>query len=112
VSGPGPCRDGCRPQRWSPGPARQGTGLPPASRITTVGHPLLGVTAGWELFARGPDDVLRIEPALGRIDETYVPSLETASPDVAFVVGPHSAVIRRPTSCPDTSYQTTVSHSR
>jgi hypothetical protein len=59
-----------------------------------AGHPLLGVTAGWELFARGPDDLLRIEFAQGRITQTYVPSLETASPDVAFVIGPDEAVIR------------------
>jgi hypothetical protein len=67
---------------------------PPPLRVTTVGHPLLGVTAGWELFARGADDLLRIELARGRIIQTYVPSLETASPDVAFVIGPHEAVIR------------------
>jgi hypothetical protein len=67
---------------------------PPPIRVTTVGHRLLGVTAGWELFARGPDDLLRIQLAQGRITTTYVPSLETASPDIAFVVGAHEAVIR------------------
>jgi hypothetical protein len=67
---------------------------PPPMRITIVGHSLLGVTAGWELFARGPDDLLRIQLAQGRITDTYVPSLETASPDVAFVIGAHEAVIR------------------
>ena len=67
---------------------------PPALRITTVGHRLLGVRAGWELFARGPDDLLRIELARGRIVQTYVPPLETANPDVAFVIGAHEVVIR------------------
>jgi hypothetical protein len=67
---------------------------PPPMRVTTVGHPLLGVTANWELFARGPDDLLRIQLAQGRIADTYVPPLETASPDVAFVIGAHEAVIR------------------
>lgn len=67
---------------------------PPAMRINIVGHSLLGVTAGWELFARGPNDLMRIQLAQGRIFQTYVPSLETASPDVAFVVGAHEAVIR------------------
>jgi hypothetical protein len=76
-----------RPTARSPAP-------PPPLRVTAVGHPLLGVTAGWELFARGPDDLLRIQLAQGRITQTYVPSLETASPDVAFVIGPHEAVIR------------------
>jgi hypothetical protein len=67
---------------------------PPPLRVVLVGHPLLGVTAGWELFARGPDDLLRIQLAQGRIFQTYVPPLETASPDVAFVIGAHEAVIR------------------
>jgi len=67
---------------------------PPPIRVTVVGHRLLGVTAGWELFARGPDELLRIQLAQGRITWTYVPPLETASPDVAFVIGAHEAVIR------------------
>jgi hypothetical protein len=67
---------------------------PPPIRVTTVGHRLLGVTGGWELFARGPNELLRIQLAQGRITRTYVPPLETASPDVAFVVGAHEAVIR------------------
>jgi hypothetical protein len=67
---------------------------PPPIRVTTAGHRLLGVTAGWELFARGPHELLRIQLAQGRITQTYVPPLETASPDVAFVIGAHEAVIR------------------
>jgi hypothetical protein len=67
---------------------------PPPMRVTIAGHSLLGVTAGWELFARGPDELLRIQLARGRITQTYVPPLETASPDVAFVIGAHEAVIR------------------
>ena len=63
-------------------------------RVTTVGHRLLGVAAGWELFARGPDDLLWIELARGQITQTYVPPLETASRDVAFVIGAREAVIR------------------
>jgi hypothetical protein len=75
-------------------PAARTPALPPPLRVTTIGRPLLGVTAGWDLFARGPDDLLRIELAQGRIIQTYVPSLETASPAVAFVIGAHEAVIR------------------
>ncbi len=78
-------------------PARPASGAPsppPPLRVETVGHPLLGVTAGWELFARGPDELLRIELDQGRIIQTYVPSLETASPDIAFLIGAHEAVIR------------------
>jgi hypothetical protein len=75
-------------------PAASAPAPPPPLRVITLGHPLLGITAGWDLFARGPDDVLRIELAEGRIVQTYVPSLETASPDIAFVIGAHEAVIR------------------
>ena len=76
-----------------PRPAAK-TPPPPAIRVVTVGHRLLGVAAGWELFARGPDDLIRVQLAQGRISVTHVPPLETANPDVAFVVGPHEAVIR------------------
>ena len=37
--------------------------------VMIVGHSLLGVTAGWELFARGPDDLLRIQLAQGQITQ-------------------------------------------
>jgi hypothetical protein len=67
---------------------------PPAMRVIAAGHPLLGVTAGWELFARGPDDLLRFQLAQGKISVTYVPPLQSAGPNVAFVVGAHEAVIR------------------
>lgn len=75
-------------------PAARKPSPPPPVRLTTVGHPLLGVTGGWELFARGPDDLLRIELAQGRIIQTYVPALESSNPQVAFLVGAHEAVIR------------------
>jgi hypothetical protein len=52
------------------------------------------VTAGWELFARGPDDLLRFQLAQGKISVTYVPSLPSANPNVAFVIGQHQVVIR------------------
>ena len=67
---------------------------PPPIRLMVVGHPLLGVTAGWQLFVRGPDDLLRIQLAEGKISETYVPRLQTASADVAFVIEAHEVVIR------------------
>ena len=67
---------------------------PPAIRVIRLGHRLLGVAPGWELFARGPDDLIRVRLALGRISVTHVPALETANPDVAFVVGAHEVVIR------------------
>ena len=61
--------------------------------VTEVGHRLLGVTAGWELFGRGPGAVVRIQPALGRITRTEVPGLQSSGP-VSFVVGADGVIIR------------------
>ena len=66
----------------------------PPVRVMVIGHRLLGQTTGWQLFARGPDDLLRIQFAQGRVTETYVPPLESASPAVALVIEAHEAVIR------------------
>jgi hypothetical protein len=67
---------------------------PPPIGVSIVGHRMLGVTAGWELFARGPDDLVRVRLAQGTVSVTYVPPLLTANPDVSFVIGQHDAVIR------------------
>jgi hypothetical protein len=75
-------------------PAAQALPRPPPVRVTVVGHRLLGVTAGWELFARGPDDLLQIQLARGRIAQTYVPPLGDPNPDVAFVIGARAVVIK------------------
>ncbi len=60
--------------------------------VTNVGRRLLGVTAGWELFGRGLDDVVRIQLAKGRIIRTAVPPLLSSGP-VSFVVGPHRVLV-------------------
>lgn len=67
---------------------------PPPVRVISVGHRLLGVRGGWELFARGPDDLLRIQLSQGRVIRTYVPALETGSRAVAFLIAAHKALIR------------------
>lgn len=67
---------------------------PPAIRVLMIGHRLPGETGSWQLFARGPDDLLRIQFAKGRVTITYVPALESSNPAVAFVIGAHEAVIR------------------
>ena len=67
---------------------------PPPMEVMVAGHPLLGVRAGWELFARGPDDLLRFQLAQGKISVTHVPPLLSANANVAFVIGQHEAVIR------------------
>src|SRR5580698_8764800 len=75
-------------------PAARNPSDAPPMRLIVVGHRLLGVTAGWELFARGPDDLVRVELARGLVHLTYVPPLETGNPDIAFVMEPGEAIIR------------------
>jgi hypothetical protein len=65
---------------------------PPVS-VTDVGHRLLGITGGWELFGRGPERVVAIRFADGRITQTSVPPLASGGP-VSFLVGPHEVIIR------------------
>jgi hypothetical protein len=75
-----------------PGPHRK-AGQPNVIVTFTV-RPILGVNAGWELFARGPADLVAIQFARGRITRTAVPELQSGNPAVSFVVGPHEAIIR------------------
>jgi hypothetical protein len=65
----------------------------PPVQTTTLGHPVLGVPAGWELFARGPGVMIRVQLAAGRITRTVVPDLGSSGP-VSFVVGPDRAIVR------------------
>jgi hypothetical protein len=74
-------------QGRKPGPAR----APVA--VSETGHLLFGVTAGWQIFAYGPNQVLRIQPARGRITRTAVPPLQSNGP-VFFVAGPGQVIIR------------------
>ena len=82
--------------RGTPQRARHAAKTPalPPVQVIGAGHPLLDVSRGWVLFARGPDDLLRIRLAQGKIAVTYVPPLQSANPNVAFVIGAHEAVIR------------------
>lgn len=77
----------------SPAPVESPAGAPTAPVVRYVGHPLLGVTAGWELFGRGPDAVVRLQLAIGRITRTSVPSLASTGP-VSVVVGSDRVIIR------------------
>jgi len=65
----------------------------PAVTVTSVGHRLLGVTGGWELFGRGPESVVAIRFAAGRITRTTIPPLDSGGP-VSFLVGPGEVIIR------------------
>jgi len=65
----------------------------PDVTVTNLGHRLLGATARWELFGRGPGGMVAVEPATGRVTWTRVPALDSSGP-VSFLVGPHQAIIR------------------
>src|SRR3954452_8409494 len=61
--------------------------------INELGHPLLGATSRWEVFGRADGEVVRIQPALGRVTRTPVPALSSGGP-VSFLVTSAAAVIR------------------
>ncbi|HEX8093262.1 hypothetical protein [Jatrophihabitans sp.] len=67
--------------------------LVPAVSVTELGHPLLGVKAGWELVGRGPDELVRIQPAAGRIISTALPDLRSGGP-VYLLAGPDRVIVR------------------
>ncbi|HEY3906697.1 MAG TPA: hypothetical protein VGM14_22495 [Streptosporangiaceae bacterium] len=78
-------------------PAASGLATPsvavPRIRVIATGRHLLGVTAGWELLARGLDDLVRIQLAKGQITWTSVPLLASGGA-VAFMATAHEALIR------------------
>jgi hypothetical protein len=64
-----------------------------APEVTRLGHPLLGVTARWDLFGLGADGVVRIELSRGRITRTAVPPVDSSGP-ISFLAGPGTAIVR------------------
>jgi hypothetical protein len=66
----------------------------PQVLVRYAGPHLLGVSAGWDLFARGSGFLIRIQLASGEVTRTVVPPLESNNPQVAFLVGPHEVVVR------------------
>jgi hypothetical protein len=62
-------------------------------QVADVGHPLLGVRAGWELFGLGPGQVVRIQLARGRITWTAFPGLLSSGP-VTLLAGPYQVIVR------------------
>ena len=66
---------------------------PPTVSVTDLGHRLFGAKVGWELFGRGPGELVSIEPATGRVTSTRVPALDSSGP-VSFLIDPHQAIIR------------------
>jgi hypothetical protein len=68
-------------------------GEPVSVFVDSVGRNLLGVTDDWELFGRGPDVLVRIELAAGRVTRTAVPRLDSTGP-MSFIVGPDRVVVQ------------------
>ncbi|HEY2508199.1 MAG TPA: hypothetical protein VGI58_16915 [Streptosporangiaceae bacterium] len=83
-------------------PPHRPAAQPPRLRrtITHLGSDMLGITAAWDIFARGPDDLVEIQPARGLITTTAVPSLGTGLPQVSFIVGPNQVLVRSPDEVP------------
>jgi hypothetical protein len=81
------------PAHLSTAPTSTGIRPTPALSITVVGHRLLGITATWNLFARGTGTMVRIEFARGRITRTRLPGLTSSGP-VFFLAAPHAAIVR------------------
>jgi hypothetical protein len=85
----------------SPSPTLQGGPAQTAETPVSAGPPrverlanwLPGASGDWELFARGPDAITRIEPGRQRATRTPVPALQSGGP-VSFVVGGDWAVVR------------------
>src|SRR5215468_2200807 len=64
----------------------------PSVSVTRLGHPLLNVPAGWQLFARDSDAVYRIELATGRVTRTTAP-ITSSGPPTLLVVGRHEVLV-------------------
>lgn len=54
---------------------------------------ILGVRGDWELYGRGATELVRVQPAAGRVSVTGVPRLDSTGP-VSFLVTGDTAVIR------------------
>ncbi|HEY3632366.1 MAG TPA: hypothetical protein VGL21_15770 [Jatrophihabitantaceae bacterium] len=87
------------PSRTPPTPTPSTTNHPiPPSRVPLVtvrdlGHPLLNVPRGVDLFTSGGDSLLRIELASGRITRTAGVGLSSGAP-TSLVAGPHQVMLK------------------
>jgi hypothetical protein len=69
-----------------------GTAGSASPRQLVLGHSLLGVTDGWDLFVRSTTSVARVQMASGHVTITPVPSLESGG-GVGFIVNRDRAII-------------------
>jgi hypothetical protein len=75
------------------GSHREATPVPLVT-VTDVGHPILGVRAGWELFGLDHRGLVMVQFARGRIVSTTVPPLLSEGP--VFLVAARGEAIIRP----------------
>ena len=71
----------------------QSSPSPALVTVTDLGRPLLDVPRGWQLFARNPDAVLRIQLATGRVVRTEMPAVLSDGP-LSFLAGPHEVLVK------------------
>jgi hypothetical protein len=67
---------------------------PPPVSVTSIGHPILGVHAGWQLFGLTNSGLVAVQFARGRVVRTAMPRLESDGP--IFLVAARSETIVRP----------------
>jgi hypothetical protein len=66
--------------------------LPPIS-VLSLGHPVLGIRQGWQLFGLDQMAVVQIQLARGRVITKALPPAVGTGP-VSFIVGPNAAIVR------------------
>lgn len=83
------------PPQPSPTPSRDATAPITDDEVTVrnVGERVFGVSADWELIAHGPDSVVRIEFAEGRVTITDIPQLQSSGPS-SLIAGPGWVMVR------------------
>jgi hypothetical protein len=74
-------------------PGRHHASPPPPVTVTTVGHPILGVRSGYDLFGLTSNGIVSVEFARGQITRTVLPQREGSAP-VSFIIGPRQAIVR------------------
>lgn len=99
---PSPSATAPSPQESTPGPHPTSSGVPSTGESsaaitapTTIqtGQPILGISAGYELFARSPESVARIQFAQGRVTVTPTPPIRSGA-GAFFLVGTHAVMAR------------------
>lgn len=81
------------PHHKPPAPAPAPEPPPPAVTVIHVGHPLLGITADWQLFGLTADGVVAIQLNAGTVTRTLLPPQEGSGP-VSFIVAPRQVIVR------------------